>query len=355
MPIETLTRGAKRSYEEFKAQSMRGIDSLIFNTLDQSNSSAFLLDRLITDPYAVVYRDPSNQSHVRPYQAGSGALYDIPISSEKTPIDEDLRNQSISGVEANASYNEHAVKLVNDIVKQHIEAHNMTKWKQAIDVVRTGVFNALGITGNNIGLNIDFSRAAGNDITYDFTAAGATMDEALYNILSVLRNNNCPLNGLVAIMGKNWLNQFSEDTKVIETMQANTSNVLLEQKMMPPELQGVEGLYLVARYRASSMVAPFWICSFEPGFQYKAYNGASASDWVGDNEIIVFSIPSKKFKVLRGVDAYSETGRIIRTSGDIVFDTYSEKDPITNFMRSKTRHCFVPGNINHTARSTGTF
>ena len=49
------------------------------------------------------------------------------------------------------------------------------------------------------------------------------------------------------------------------------------------------------------------------------------------------------------------SGNIIRTSGDIVFDEFKENDPVQLNMRSQARYAFVPGDIDHTARSTGTF
>jgi hypothetical protein len=39
----------------------------------------------------------------------------------------------------------------------------------------------------------------------------------------------------------------------------------------------------------------------------------------------------------------------------MVFDSYTEKDPPTEFLRSQARFCYVPADINKTVRSTGTF
>ena len=42
-------------------------------------------------------------------------------------------------------------------------------------------------------------------------------------------------------------------------------------------------------------------------------------------------------------------------SSEIVFDSYNSADPVSEFIRSQTRLAFVPANINHVARSVGTF
>lgn len=356
MGIEILTRGAKRAYDEFLLQeTQRGIDKLLFPTDDVDTSSGFLLDRLIHTPYGVVYRDKDNQSHVLPYTPGSGTLYDIPISSEKTPIDEELSDAVISGVEANSSWSTHQAKLLADIVKIHIASHNMTKWKQALDVLRTGIFYANGIGGNDINLGIDYQRAAGNSLTYDFTAGGATVDAAFLEIQDKLIDNNTPLDNIVVIMGKSWLNEFAGDSQTQNNAQNNRVNEVLTMQMMPPELRNTKGLKVVAIYRAPSMVTPFILCSYQPGTQYVAYSGATAAAWVPDNECFAFSLDDTRYNVKRGVKVKTETGRVERVAGEIVFDTYSENDPITEFLRSKTRHLFVPANINHTVKSTGTF
>ena len=144
MGIETITRGLKKSYEEFKLQeTQRGIDKLLFPTQDIDTSAGFLLDRLIDTPFGIVYRDKDNQSHVMPYRPGNGTLYDIPISSEKTPVDEELRDAVISGIEANGAYSQHAVKLVNDIMKMYpvgklppIKVMSMRDKKEIEDVIK---------------------------------------------------------------------------------------------------------------------------------------------------------------------------------------------------------------------------
>jgi hypothetical protein len=70
----------------------------------------------------------------------------------------------------------------------------------------------------------------------------------------------------------------------------------------------------------------------------------------------MFSSGDKRYRVFGGIDALSDNGKAVRVPGsEIVFDTFNTFDPVTELVRSQTRFCFVAGNINHVARSTGTF
>lgn len=352
--LEVLTRGLKAYYEQFRAQETNGIDKVLFSNPDEDTTAAFSLDRLIDDPYGVTYRDPNNQSIVREYSPGTGSIYEVPRTSEKTPINEELRDAIIAGLEATSGYTAHHAKLMQDIVKQHVAGHNMTKWKQALDVIFTGSFNAKGVGGSDLDLDIDFGRDAANSLTPNFTTT-ATIDSAFEAMLAQLLAKGSPTTNLVVILGQSWINAFSTDTNVRAQLDANQANQLLAQQMMPSRLRNAHGLYVMAQYRAPGMIAPAFVASFSPGVAYKAYRGASASAWVGATQAAMFSLDSPMYRVLRGVDAFDESGRVVRAVGDIVIDTFTENDPVVDFARSQSRHVFVPGNIDHTVVSTGTF
>lgn len=355
MGIETLTRGAKVLYEEYKAQEI-GVDKVLFNRMDEDTTSAFMLDKFINSPFATVYREKNGQSHIREYQPGSGYIYDVPRASMKTAIDEDLRDAAIVGVESNAGYNQHEMKLLNDIVRQHIDGDHMLKWKQSLDVLRTGAFEANDADGNSIGLGVDFSRDTDNDLTYDFTAGTPTFAEAVKNVQDQLIAKGCTLNNLVFVMGSDWLTQMSGDSDFQDILQANQAQFFARQSMLPaPVASGASGMYLIGMYRAPGMVAPMLLASYQPGVEYKAYPGASAEEWIPTAEAFAFSLDSPRYYVKRGVEIVNESGRRMRTVGDLVVDGFVENDPPTEYIRSTTRHIFVPGNIDHTVRSTGTF
>lgn len=356
--LEVFTRGAKAAYNERSLVLMngkQGIDQLLFPTLDADTSSSFLLDRYISSPYGVVYRNLDNQSVIRKFRNGEGQLIKPPIASEKTPIDEELSDVVVSGQEPTASQVDQMEAMLGRVAGDHVEAHNMTKWKQALDVVRQSEFEANGKNGADLGLSISYTRATGNSLTYDFTAGGATMVEALNNAQTQLRDNNMPMSRNIVIMGKNWLDNFATDSDIIEIRKANNENVIVSAQMEAPELLNTHGLVLHSILRGANMVAPMWICSFSPGSQYVAYEDATAAPWVPDNDAIFCSLDDRRWKVTRGMKAYTDGGRVQRVTGDVVVDSYSDEDPITEFIRSQTRHCFIPGNANHTAKSTGTF
>ena len=149
MGIETITRAAKKFYEElYLQQTEKQLFYTMFDVLDESTTAGFLLDSLTGSPYAVTYRNKDGQSHVRQYSPGSGQLIEPPIASEKTPLSEELLDKVVAGVDATAGFGSNEAALVNQIVRQHVSAMNMTKNKQALDVLKNGVFYAKGPGGS---------------------------------------------------------------------------------------------------------------------------------------------------------------------------------------------------------------
>lgn len=354
MGIETITRAAKKSYEKYFALQANGVDKTIFSIPDEDTSAAFMLDRFVQTPAGIVYRDANNASHVRPYSPGTGYVYEVPRASEKTPIGEDLRDAAATGVDPTSPQAVHVRKIMDDIIRDHVSGHNMTKWKQALDVLVDGYFYAKGSTGTDIGLDINFSRAVANVMTHDFTGAD-TQPIAFKEMQDQLVEQGCPTTNMVMLAGASWITDIFADSEVIAFMDSNAANMLLRTEMMPPQLRNAHGLTVLGVYRAPGMLAPVYICTFAPGSSYYAYKGASAAAWVAATKAVMFSLDSPMYRVLRGVDALTDNGVVTRQVADIVFDTFHENDPITDFVRSQSRHCFVPADINHTCVSTGTF
>jgi hypothetical protein len=357
--VETLTRQLKAFYEEIvnsATAGMQGIDSFLFGTPDiDADSGSFALDELISQPYGVSFRKQGEQSAIRPYVPGTGTSYPVEIASSKTYISEKLRDAVIAGGEAWESLPSREARTFAQIMRDHTVGNNITRWKLAIDTIRNGIFSPLGLKGEPIGLELDFDRDSSLDITYNFTATGATMNKALKALYDAYKGKNGGKNNLTVIMGSDWLNEFENDTTVQKQILANQGNMLLEQNMMPPILQNTFGLRLVARYRVPGVVNPIWICAFEPDGDFIAYKGATAQDFMPSDEIIMFNIGATRYKVQRGVDIFNDSGKIIRAVGDVVFDSFVDPDPTGQVIRSSTRYAFVPANVNHTARSVGTF
>lgn len=354
MALELYTRGMIKFYEEYKAlmpAGQIGVDELLFGVRDESLDSNVRLDQFIHTPYAVAYRGKNNESHLRHYEAGSGEVFDVPRASEKTPIGEDLKDSLVAGMEGNSRHASNFAAIMRRITNQHISAHNVTKWKQSLDVLRTGTFQARGIGGNDIGLDINFNRDGANDLTADFS--GVSFDEALAAFHDQLNAQGASKENRILIAGSSWLKEFSKSSDVRSFMDANNENVLLQQDMNVRRLMGAYGLYIAARYRAPNVIAPTWICEFSPETPYLASNGASSAPFVPDDEAFMFVLGANRWKVIRGVDVLTGRNQSVRQSGDIVFDAYHENDPVVDFARSQSRHLYLPGNINHSVRSTG--
>jgi hypothetical protein len=358
--LDLFVRTVKRYYEEsgnILTGGKQGIDTFLFGTDDLDTAATFTLDRLVSNPHSVTFRHRDEESHVRPYEAGTGTIITIPHASDKTPISETLRDSVVAGIESTAGISVHDAKLMADVVRQHIGGWLAARWKLAIETIRTGIFTARGINGEDIGLDINFARLGSKSITYDFTAVGASIDQALLNLYDAYRAGGSTPSGIVIIAGLNWISAFQNDANVIERAKANTANVLVTQSLMPPSLLNTEGLYLVANYLIPGTLTPVFICGYQPQFDFVGAKGSAPVPFMPVDDAIIFSTVDSvsRFRVFRGVDAFDTGGNVIRTVGEIVFDGFKTNDPIEELIRSQSRFAFIAGNINRTAVCTGTF
>lgn len=350
---------SKVFYKEIKNVLMGGeigIDKFLFGIDDFSPSSEFQLDRLITSPVGVVFRHKDSESHIRPYVPGKGIYYEIPHASEKTPISEQLRDSVVVGASENADFASNEAGRYQQIIQDHTIGHMVTRWYLALQTIRTGKFSPTGVSGADIGgLEIDFGRDASLDITYDFTGVGATIDLALGELIDAYRAKGGSMNNACVLMGADWLNALETDDDVMVRMQANAANNIIELNMTPPAMRNTKGLFIVGRYRVPGRLFSVTLLGYSPDDQFTAYSGATAADYMPSDEALIFSTSDTRYRVGRGIDALNDSGKAIRVSGEVVFDTYNSKDPVTEFIRSQSRIAFIPGNVDRTARSTGTF
>lgn len=355
---ERVSRGLKIFFETYFNEMMggkQGIDRFLFPVVNNDLSANVAMDELQFTPHAIAFRDKDQQSQVIPYSPGTGMVYPVPHASAKTPITEKLRDAVIVGNEAIASFAANNGVLIEQILKQHTTNHAITAWKAAIDVLRTSIFGAKGLKGESIGLEIEQSREASLTTTYDFTASGATMDLALKQMYDAGRAQNMPMNNLVVILGKKWLAQFENDTGVQKFLEANTANTLLTQSMAPAELNNTFGLFNTARYRARGVVAPMFICAFEADKPFYQYKGATAEEFFPEDEAVMFSLSTPRIRVNRGIDLYNDNKQVVRGVGDILYDDFSQDDPIGYWLRSQSRYAFLQSDPNTAVLCTGTF
>lgn len=354
--MDTILRTAKQYIEQFYFQATEAqLFNRLFNVSDESTDAGFVLDKLVGSPYAVTYRAKDAQARVMQYSSGSGVLIEPPIASVKTPITEDLLDKVQAGVEATGGFGRNEAQIVNGIVRQHVSAINMLKNKQALDVLADGVFYALGPVGQDVAQSINFYRNSALNMTYDFTGDGATLTLALTQAQTTLIEYGMPMDSNVCIMGASWISTFSTDTAIQAYTLANQSNVLLTQQMMPQSLLGIEGLQILGQYRGAGMIAPILLCAYQPPIAYVKDEGQTAEAYIAADEAIFFNLSDIRYKVNRGIVALDEMGQRVRAVGDIVTDRFNENDPVVTYLRSATRHCFVPGLVNRTGKMTGTF
>ena len=355
--MDLITRTAKTFYKEKHMISSQGagIETLLFSTPNESTSAGFRIDKLISSPHGLTYRNATNQSVIRHFVPGTSTLIKVPRESEKTPIDEDLEDAVAAGQEATDSEMDNVAANVENIVEELDEGAAMTRAKQALDTVRTGVFNAKGVKGSDLRLDYDHSRDAGGDLTYDFTAGGATMSEAIVNISNRLDDKGAPLTDRYVIMGATWRAQYGADSGILELMKANAANIILTQQLFNQQFGNIIGLSVIAQFKPAGGSSPFWILSYEPGVEYIAYEGAAGAPFIPLTSAIAGSFADKTYNVKRGVTAFNDAGKKVKVVNNLVVDSFTDNDPITTWVRGQVRHIYIYGNIDHTIESVGTF
>ena len=356
--LERFTRGMKVFYEKAfntLVGGKKGIDEFLYPSVDNDLSANFAYDDLIFTPHAIAFRKAGGQSQVIPYTPGVGRVLEVPIASAKTPVDERLRDAVIAGGEATESFASNNGRLMTQILKQHAVSWNVTKWKLALEQLRTGIFSPLGLGGQDIGLSYDQARSATLALSYNFTDSGATMDIALKQMYNAGRAQHLPIGNLIVLMGKKWQAQFENDTTIQGKREANTANELLQQQMNPTELNNVFGLYRLGMYRVPGVSAPMTLCSYEVDTSFYQYNGATAEDFLDENEAILFSTDSTRWTVNRGIDILNDAKQITRVVGDVVYDDFTESDPAQYNIRSQIRKAYFQADPNTVVRCRGTF
>lgn len=354
MSTELITRTAKRYYEElFMQGGSRQLYNMLFPTVDSATVENFLLDAFIQTPYGVRYRHADMQSALRPFVNGEGKLYKIPRASEKTALSESLLEKVAVGLDSTAGFTANEAAIIGKIIKDHVAGHYMTKNKQALEVLENGIFEAHGVDGDS--LDIKFERDSALNMSYDFTQAGNTFSKAVAEQQEELRDKGTPLSNLVMMCGQNWLSEYSLDEDATQASVNNSVNQLLVNPMQPQLLNGTQGVYVLGQMRTRDMLAPVWIASYSPGVKYRADIDSVGEDFLNADKALMFSMDDERYNVQRGIRVKTSAGKAKTVTGDIVIDEYTTDDPVATFLRSATRHAFVPANINHTSASTGTF
>lgn len=353
------TRAVRKAFEKRIAFNPRNGKKQLWQALfpeqDVSKSASFNLDRLLYKTFGVTYRQKDQQSNVRIYSAGEGLFIIPPRASEKTPISEELRDAIAVGMEGNEDDAMNMLQISSNISDQHVSGHQMTKNYQALQVFSTGKFVARGSGGTDLSLDIDFSRAGGNATTYDATAVGAKFSEAARAAKQILLDAGAAGDVFFCLAGKNWLNFYRKDTELQAWNQANPLVAFNESQNPPMEFENVDGLVLKGAAHVDGDVETLWVFDYRPGTLYRDSESAAGSAFIGDSEILFGCLGDRRFAVMRGVDCLDSTNTTVREVGEIVFDDFRENDPVTDFIRSQSRHVFVPADVNTTVKITGTF
>ena len=107
-------------------------------------------------------------------------------------------------------------------------------------------------------------------------------------------------------------------------------------------------------YTPDGSAVTFSIFTYSPLVQY--FDGAgSIIPYVPAAEAIIFPMNESGYWWNCGRDVFDSNGKVKRITGDLVIDSYTKNDPITEYIRGSSRFMCLWGNIDHTAKIVGTF
>ena len=351
MAIETVSRTAKVLYDEQQPFVGKQLYQALFPQQINTTEASFQVDYYTGGPEAMLTVRPNESSRVKVFEAGSGYQYSPYISSEKTPIDAQLMEAVMAGLEPTAPYSARAAEYMNQIVsgpRGFINRNHMQRNKAAMDVLVNGTYTQINEAGTLS--TLDFSRDADLTETYDFTAEGATFDAALVELIDLLEAQGTPTDNLAFIMGKSWLQKVMSESAVITKINAFQNSNLMQ--FMPEQFQGIDGLRTYGWYTPAGSLHRVQLLAYTPTWQYNL--AGTASDYIAATKAVLFNASMLAWEFNCGIPVL-RNGKNVMETGDLVFATDSQNDPPIEWVIARNRFAFVPGNINHTCVSTGTF
>lgn len=350
--LETVSRVMKMVVDSRMDYSKKQLYNALFPRVVNSDKDGFELDRYTKTPAAMRTVKAGQPAVTRRYTPGSGEIFVPEINSEKMAITPELVGAVMAGIESTASLDKIAAITEEFLYGTDglMTANYQQRNKAAIDLLREGKFITAYETGSYQELDYNRTSALGTD-TYNFTAGSPTMDAALLQVYTLLKATGTPISNLAVIMGASWLGEFEADTAIQAKLAAYNGSFLYQ---VPENFQNVDGLFVVARYKPAGMVIPLTIFGYQPQWNY-FLNGSAAAPFLPDTEIVMFDMNDPRTQINLGIDVIEDNGRIKRYSGqDMILCSDVTRDPAAEYIIARTKYAYI-GNVEHSARCTGTF
>ncbi len=351
MAQQVITMLAKLFYDEIYLQNEKQLYNLLFPIEDTSTAASFQLDDYIQEVHAAAYRIRDTDGQMVEYQAGSTTEITVPQGSTLTAITEELIDAITVGLNPNTPIDEQYRAKLQKIVQKFVAMWNMTHNKQSITLFETGIFSAPGENGEEIGLELAFGRAAGNNIIYDATAVGATFSEAIIFCQTTMIDDGLPRGQQFAFLGNEWESFYREDPDVI---------AWLKEKPVIPEfpeaLKGYEGVDSYEYLKLPGMKDGIWLLFYAPGLPYTPKKGAASEPWITPENMIMGSFLDPRYDINRGVNVVDRAGTDLEiVAGRINFDYFVDFRNKTRYARANVRKALMAANIDRTYVCNGTF
>ena len=350
MAVEIITRVTKEAIKtRLQNEIMRQFYQFAFPTEKNTLKAGIELDKVEEKPRAMRVIKNGEPSVTRLYDPGSGQIYKPYISSEKTPIDQQLVDAVLSGIEPTAN-NDQINDLLDEIVKGpngFVQANWMQRNKAAIDFFREGKFMLTDVDDKSTEYELDFGRDSTLDQTFNFTTDGG-IDDLLDQMLQAVRKFGIPTMRIGVILGRKIMREFELDDNVDSKMKWYQRDPFINQ--IPPVIANVDGLHAIGKYRPSQSLISLEILGYEPQFPYRINDG-SAEDFLPDDEVILMDLTGSRKRYNCGILVTTDraAGKAEMKRGDLVLTNTYQDDPPTWSVIAKSRYVYT-GEVDHTCR-----
>ena len=333
--VLTLSRAMKILYEEGRVP-LADIIKALFPQVKTYDTEEIPMDRVIPKRILARYREKGGASNILAYTPGKGYFYTPPNLDESTPVDEKLAAAVIAGLEANAPAEARITKLVSEILLQHDDAMTRTIVKQVFDICINGKFQPVGKGGVAIGEPFDFERNTGNTIKKDYSGKAI---EQLTDAYDQYVKMHGPQGRLFAIVGSSVLSALEDDDKFRKALELQALHAGVTY------LTGENTVFAhITEMKIPGRAARFELFSFNEDYENEA---GESVQYMNSKGLIFSSFNAPRMQLYGGVFIIDSNQKSRIMEGQMVTDSFVQKNPDAYIVRSQSRPLLVPGNVNH--------
>jgi hypothetical protein len=353
MSVKVLTETLRIVLDQVSEEQTENqlYNAMFDEVVNTPNASSVPVDLFTDTPESMRVIKQGEPSITVPYVPGKSQVFTPDISSEKTPVDQQLFDSRLFGRDPQEVADQYGylIRRILNGPTGFVNRKNMSKNKSTIDVLREGKFLQYDKNGN-LTTGLDYGRDASLDTTYDFNVTGANIDKNLNRDWKLLQAQGCPTSNMLVIMGDQYLERFQTDSVITDKLIAYDGSFI---NLIPERWRNVHGLGIIGRYRPNGSLVTFTIASYSPQYQFSVA-GSTPGPYIPTDEYVMFDMSGPRTQVNTGILVHTNRAQGLTegVAGDLVITDAYQDDPVIKWVVGKFRTAFFL-HPNHTLRCTG--